>query len=377
MAEGSVQALTMPKWGLSMTEGKLLAWLVEEGATLARGDEVAEVETDKITGAVEAPFAGTLRRRVAPQGTVVPVGGLLGAVAEPSVADEEVEAFVAAFQERFATEGPAVDEHAEAPTLETPVGTLRYLVYGEGDEAVVFVHGFGGDLENWGFTAEPLADGRRTVVFDLPGHGDSVKAVEGEDPLATLRAALLGLLDGLELERADLVGHSLGGALALALAAEHPERVRSLTLVDPVGLGEEIDAGYLRGFVAARTRRELKPVVAMLFADESLVSRKLLDGLLKAKRMDGVQETLGRIADAVLDGDRQALDLRRALAEVSVPVLVLWGAQDRIVPAAQAEGLEGADVEVEVLAQAGHSPHMEAAKEVNARLERFLGRVRA
>jgi pyruvate dehydrogenase E2 component (dihydrolipoamide acetyltransferase) len=303
------------------------------------------------------------------------VGGLLAAVAEPSVPDEEVDAFVAAFQERFATEGPAVDEHAEAPTLETPVGTLRYLVYGDGDDAVVFVHGFGGDLENWGFTAQPLADGRRAVVFDLPGHGDSVKAVEGEDPLATLRAALLALLDGLELERADLVGHSLGGALALALAAEHPGRVRSLTLVDPVGLGEEINGDYLRGFVAARTRRELKPVVALLFADESLVSRKLLDGLLRAKRMDGVQETLGRIADAVLDGDRQAVDLRGALAEVGVPVLVLWGAKDRIVPAAQAEGLERADVEVEVLPQAGHSPHMEAAKEVNARLERFLGRL--
>ena len=91
----------MPKWGLSMTEGRLLDWLVEEGAELAVGDEVAEVESEKINGAVESPAAGVLRRRVADVGDMVPVGGLLGVIAPADVPDAEIDAFVAEFQAAF------------------------------------------------------------------------------------------------------------------------------------------------------------------------------------------------------------------------------------------------------------------------------------
>src|SRR5690606_12988888 len=80
--ETQVIKLTMPKWGLSMTEGRLVSWLVEEGSTIRPGDEVAEVETEKINGVVEAPAGGILRRRVAEPGQVIPVGGMLGIIAD-------------------------------------------------------------------------------------------------------------------------------------------------------------------------------------------------------------------------------------------------------------------------------------------------------
>jgi pyruvate dehydrogenase E2 component (dihydrolipoamide acetyltransferase) len=375
MAEGNVRALTMPKWGLAMTEGRLLAWLAEEGAALAQGTEVAEVETDKINGVVEAPGPGTLRRRVAREGTVIPVGGLLAAVADASVPDAEVDAFVEAFQASFFP--PSEDEAAEEAEkrMATPAGEVRFAEVGEGDEVLVLVHGFGGDLENWAFNLEALADGRRVVAFDLPGHGASVNAV-GEDPLGTFRAALGGVLDGLETDAAHLAGHSLGGLVAATFAAEHPERVRSLTLIDTVGLGEEVNMAYIDGFVAARTRRELKPVVELLFADPSLVTRQLLDGLLRYKRLDGVTETLRRVADAAFPGGRQGVEVGPLLERLDVPLLVLWGDGDRIIPAAHAQRAPDRAT-VATLPGRGHSPHMEAAREVNAQLAGFLAGVPA
>ena len=74
----SLHALTMPKWGLSMKEGKVAGWLVEEGAEVNAGVELVEIETEKILSTLEAPLSGILHRQVARIEDVVPVGGLLG-----------------------------------------------------------------------------------------------------------------------------------------------------------------------------------------------------------------------------------------------------------------------------------------------------------
>ena len=74
MGDDSIQQLTMPKWGLAMKQGKVVDWLVAEGAEITAGTEVLEVETEKITGNVESPVSGMLRRRVAEPGLEVPVG---------------------------------------------------------------------------------------------------------------------------------------------------------------------------------------------------------------------------------------------------------------------------------------------------------------
>jgi pyruvate dehydrogenase E2 component (dihydrolipoamide acetyltransferase) len=96
-----VQKLGMPKWGLSMTEGRLVGWLVDEGTEVAVGDEVAEVETEKLHAVARPPPTGAPRGLVAAEGDVIAVGGLLGVIADAAVDDADVEAFIADFEATF------------------------------------------------------------------------------------------------------------------------------------------------------------------------------------------------------------------------------------------------------------------------------------
>jgi pyruvate dehydrogenase E2 component (dihydrolipoamide acetyltransferase) len=371
-----VQKLGMPKWGLSMTEGRLVEWLLDEGAEVAVGDEVAEVETEKINGVVESPVAGVLRRRVAAEGDVIPVGGLLGVIADASAADADIDAFIAEFEATFVPGEAEEDAGAQPETVVVGAGTLRFLRQGEGDEPLVLLHGFGGDLNNWLFNAEPLSADRAVYALDLPAHGGSVKDA-GDGDVAVLVGALVEFLDSQGIERAHLAGHSMGGLVAAELALAEPDRVVSLALVAPAGFGEEIDAAYIDGFVAATGRRDLKPVLQRLFADADLVNRQMVDDVLKYKRLDGVQGSLQTLSESLFPDGRQARVLAGELEDgYGGPVLVIWGEADAIIPAAHAEAAPSR-AETHVIAAVGHSPHMEAAGEVNRLLEGFLAGVRA
>lgn len=90
-----IRALEVPKWGLSMEEGTLTDWLIAEGDSVALQQEVCEIETSKISNVMQAPFAGVLRRKIAQPGQTIPVGGLLGIVADASVSEAEIDAYLA------------------------------------------------------------------------------------------------------------------------------------------------------------------------------------------------------------------------------------------------------------------------------------------
>ena len=174
----------------------------------------------------------------------------------------------------------------------------------------------------------------------------------------------------LDIMEADWVGHSMGGAIALQLAKSHPEMVRSLTLIGSAGLGEEINGDYLRGFTQSQSRRELKPFVQQLFKDSSLVTRQLIDDLLKFKRIDGVQVCLQTITDFFIDGDKQVEILTNVLESQDIPALVIWGKEDRILPVDHAGSLPN-QVQVKILEDGGHMVQMESASEVNQLINEF------
>jgi pyruvate dehydrogenase E2 component (dihydrolipoamide acetyltransferase) len=358
----------MPKWGLEMRAGTVAAWLVAEGTRIEVGTPIVDVETDKISNTVEAPDAGLLRRQVARAGQTLPVKALLAVLAEPDVPDADIDAFVAAYPAPAAS-GDDADEDRAFEWIEVDGIRVRCARRGpEGGVPVLFVHGFGGELGNWMFNLDAVAAQHPVIAFDLPGHGQSDLRLPGAS-LAALAGFVAALLDRLEVKRAQVVGHSLGGAIAAQLALDHPARVASLALVAPAGLGETIAADYVEGFVRAQSRRALAPVVQMLFADPALVSRTLLDELLKYKRLDGVGELLGTLGQALFAGGRQA---ERPVARLAgVPMLIVWGAEDRVLPAAQAAAAP-AGAAVAVLAGAGHLPMMERPGEFNARLLQHL-----
>ena len=368
----AIRTITMPKWGLAMTEGMVTEWQVEEGATLATGDEIMEIETAKITNVFESPVAGTLRRQVVAAGETVPVGALLGVAAEADVPDAAIDAFIADFLANF--DATAAEAQAAGPVYETVEAagrSIRYSLLGDGAAVpLILIHGFGGDLNSWMFNHLTLAEDRPVYAIDLPGHGGSAKDV-GAGDVAAMVAVVADFMAALGIERAHFAGHSLGGATALKLAVDAPARVASATLICPAGLGPDINIDYIDGFIAAGRPKALKPVLEMLFADPSLVSRDMINEVLKYKRLDGVDAALRAIAAAAFAGNRQAEVLRDSLAALGVPVQVIWGRADRIVPAAHAEGLPDG-IAVHLLDDAGHMAHMERAGDVNTLMAAFL-----
>jgi pyruvate dehydrogenase E2 component (dihydrolipoamide acetyltransferase) len=378
LTDDRIVAVTMPKWGLSMQLGKITAWAVAEGDEVQVGDDLADIETEKITGTLEAADAGTVRRIVARAGEDVPVSGTIALIAPAEVGDDALDAAV--LEARAVIDAGVPDDAGGGAELQTAdVGGRKVSYAGaaapesQDGDVILLVHGYGGDRNSWLFLQEPLAAKYRVYALDLPGHGTSAKDV-GDGTLGVLADAVAGVLDALGADRAHLVGHSMGGAVALAVAARDPGRIASLTLIAPTGFGAGINAGYLRGFADAQTRRELKPVAGQLFADESLVTRQLVDDLLAYKRLDGVDESLHTLLGTLLDGDAQRGDSAAALAALggAIPVTVVWGRADRIIPAAQAESVTGAVRHL--IDGAGHMPQMERPAGVQAAIEETIAR---
>jgi len=366
-----IQPILMPKWGLAMQEGTVVQWHAEVGEEISSGQEILEIETSKIASGHESSVAGPLRRIVVQGGETVPVGALLGVVAEASVSDAELDGYVEEFLGNFEFDDGAADSGPADETVEVAGRTLQFVRQGDGAGApILFLHGFGGDRLGWMFNQSALAESFGTIALDLPGHGGSTKDVGG-GTVDDLAGAVAGFLDALSIERAHLVGHSMGGAVAIALAASSPARVGSASLLAPAGLGVEINMAFIDGFVNQTRARKLRPVLELLVANPALITADMIENVIRFKRLDGAKDALVRLKEGLFPEGRQRVFGAERLSSVGVPVQVVWGEQDRILPVGHAAAF-GGSVPVTRIPEAGHLPHMEAAGAVNQAVFDFI-----
>lgn len=250
---------------------------------------------------------------------------------------------------------------------------LRYDDVGTGPP-LVLVHGLASSRVVWRSVVPVLGRDRRVLAIDVPGFGDAPPAGPGFELGRVARAVLAGLEQAGVDEGFDLVGHSMGGAIALTLAAIAPERVAHAVLVAPAGLRPFHPVAARLAGAGAEPLVRLRSLAAPL-ADLAWGRRALLAAGVVDARGIGPAETRALIAASARARRTSAAlaavaaaDLRPLLGAPPVPLALLWGREDRVVPLRVAEAARAAapDVPLRIIEGAGHlvmveRPHAFAA----------------
>jgi pyruvate dehydrogenase E2 component (dihydrolipoamide acetyltransferase) len=227
--------------------------------------------------------------------------------------------------------------------------------HGRGGAPIVLLHGFGGSHAAWDGVVAALAGARHTIAFDLPGHADSLAARHGSSAVAA--KAILAELERRELRRCHLVGHSMGGAVAALVALKAPQLVGSLTLLSPGGFGREINSRLLRRYAAANEEAAIALLLEQFFGWSNPVPSGLAAAQAAERRAAGATRALRQIVETFFDGDVQKILPLADIAALNLPIKVVWGTQDRVLPTRQAHRLPGR-IAVHIFERVGHMlPH--------------------
>lgn len=244
--------------------------------------------------------------------------------------------------------------------------------HGSGSVPVVLLHGFGGTHKAWTQVQEMLAVDMATLAYDLPGHGASL-GFPGAGPAKVAAQAILADLAERRLERVHLVGHSMGGAIAALMAIVNPRQVASLTLLAPGGFGPEINHRLLTHYAAAIDERELSLHLEAMTGWFSPVSPETIAVAAKSRDLPGQRDVLVEMAKGLVRDGRQGQIPRDLLEALTMPVSVVWGELDNVLPARHAKGLPG-HFAVHTFPSLGHMLPDEAPAEVTAIIRQSAGR---
>lgn len=264
---------------------------------------------------------------------------------------------------------------------------IAYRIAGNDGPTLLCIHGITQDSTTWEAVGRRLGSGARVIAIDLPGHGGSDLPL-GDHSLGAYASTCRDLLFALGETSATIVGHSLGGGVALQFAYQFPELVDRIVLLDSGGLGTEVSpllrAAALPGADPVVRLLATRPVHRLLVRGGQGLERL---GLRAGADLEEVAQGLRNLADpaarhaflhtvrAVIGvrGQRVSARDKLYLAE-HLPVLLLWGAEDRIIPVRHGHATHEAipDSRFEALPGVGHFPQLDAPAEVAARIRRFL-----
>ena len=267
---------------------------------------------------------------------------------------------------------------------------VHYKIVGEGTPALILLHGFGASTFTWHKVMEPLSREYLVIAYDRTGFGYSSRPLKGEwsgeSPYSQESQAreLVALMDALGVEKAVLVGSSAGGTTAALATVSYPERVKALILVD-AAIFRGGPPGWLHYLLGSLHVKRIAPLLirnyyghffneirARAWHDPSKQTEEILEGYKKSLRADNWDRALCEFGFAY-----QSLDLEKRLSSITVPVLVITGDDDRIVPSQDsariAKEIPGA--QRVVIRDAGHLPHEEKPEEFLKAVNSFLEKV--
>jgi pimeloyl-ACP methyl ester carboxylesterase len=216
--------------------------------------------------------------------------------------------------------------------------SLYALQSGQGPQTIVLLHGFGGCHGLWRPLQEALAGDARVLAYDLPGHGDSLDWPDAGPAKVAVRA-ILADLEERGVDRFHIAGHSMGGAIAAMMALAAPLRVASLTLLAPGGFGEEINGRLLARYAAATSEDQIRACLETMAGWPNKVPDEAVEVLAEMRRRPGQTDKLVEIAASIARDGRQGVIAREKLAELPMPVSVVWGILDGVLPVHQANCL--------------------------------------
>jgi pimeloyl-ACP methyl ester carboxylesterase len=265
--------------------------------------------------------------------------------------------------------------------VRVPAATLSTVSAGSGPDEVVCLHGLGGNKSSMFDTIAALTPERRAHALDLPGFGSSAKPARASYDAAYFARVVVAFLDEMEIDRAHLVGNSMGGRVALEVALTHPDRVSSLSLLAPA--------------LAFRRRRELVPLVRLLRPELAAIPHPLRARQIRSRfwsmfaRPERLDPSLADIAceefartyrsraariaffaalrHIYLDPPYGERGFWTRLCELEAPSLFVWGDGDELVPAAFSRHVEAALPQARqvILRECGHVPQVELPEVTN------------
>jgi pimeloyl-ACP methyl ester carboxylesterase len=324
-------------------------------------------ETTSDQQIISPPRSATERRRATPvarrlaQRAGLDLSDLSGSGRRDRIEKHDVEAAITGRTPVFA----APSSLPELQSVVLPQGVMAYREWAPSSAArrtVLLLHGFSADGATWASVASGLArGGSRVIAPDLPGHGmTAIKAIHFDAVLEAVAA----FAQALALGETEVLGHSMGAAVAARLAAVGQIKPPRLTLVAPAGLGFEIDADFVHGMAEVETAGALAHLLRRLAQRPPTLSRPQLEAMAAQLATGRLRQIVGCLAP----GGRQGIDIVPDLAAVKAPLRLIWGLEDRIIPWTHVAAAPSRAA-IHLIADAGHMPHWDKPQNLAALLE--------